>query len=154
MHLRTWTLVFLSALYANRRNKRSTRMRLVLFKQVPPSSLAPESRATANHYWAQLAHAGPAPTRHDASSSCPLASFYIHLRNVIFALPTHRLVMPTKSSTFQLLTASNPCTPSNPSVTGSYNTSTSKSFITPMTTPRLSIIPFTATRNMRFVVAA
>lgn len=41
----------------------------------------------------------------------------------------------------------------HPSISSALRTSTSSSAITPRTTPRLSMNPFTATRSIRFVVA-
>jgi hypothetical protein len=69
-----------------------------------------------------------------------------------FKIP--HVVHAIKPSQSLILTSSNPCTPSSPSVAGSHITSMSRSFITPITTPTLSMKPLTATRSMRFVVAA
>jgi hypothetical protein len=76
------------------------------------------------------------------AAACPC---WFKIRHVVHA------IKPSQSLT---LTSSNPCTPSSPSVAGSHITSMSRSFITPITTPTLSMKPLTATRSMRFVVAA
>lgn len=75
---------------------------------------------------------------------------YRPLEYILLYRTTLCLITPLQPT----LLTSNPCTPSSSSFVGSCTTSVSNSFITPTTTLALSTNPFTATRSMRFVVAA